>query len=223
LSRLRDTLLPPIISLLGPTLVRSLGRSWKIRRIGFDPFQERQRGGAGRCIVTLWHCNLLPLAFLHRDEGATVLVSRHGDGELIVRALKGLGFHVARGSTTRGGAAGLRELVRVARRETGDLAITPDGPKGPAKQAQAGVVYLAALSGFPILPLALETDRAWRFHSWDRFKVPKPGARVAVVAGRPITIRREQLEQSLPEHLRAFEAEMERAERQARQELEKSW
>ena len=212
-----------MVSLLGPLVVRSLGATWKIRRTGFDPFQNRKQGGQGRYIVTLWHSNLLPLAYVHRNEGATVLVSRHGDGELIVRALKGLGFQVARGSTTRGGPAGLRELVRVARRGACDLSITPDGPKGPANRAQPGVFYLSALSGFPILPLALETDRAWHFNSWDRFKLPKPGARIAVVAGRPIEVQRNSLEESLEEHLRAFETEMERARAEARQQLEASW
>ena len=215
--------MPTVASLLGPALVRSLGATWKVRRFGFDPFGQRQQGGSGRYIVSLWHCNLLPLSYVHRNEGATVLVSRHGDGELIVRILLRLGFQVARGSTTRGGAAGLRELVRVARAGEGDLSLTPDGPKGPPRKAQPGVVYLSALSGLPILPLALVCDRAWRFNSWDRFVVPKPFARIAVVAGRPIAVSRDSLEASLPSLLAAFEKEMETAEQEASRLLAEGW
>lgn len=223
-KRLRDRILPPLVSLLGPWLVRGLGATWKIRRIGFDPYQARQeQGGDERYIVTLWHATLLPLSYVHRNEGATVLVSRHGDGELIVRVLLELGFQVARGSTTRGGPAGLRELVRVARAGTVDLSITPDGPKGPARKAQPGVAYLSALTGFPILPLALVADRAWRFNSWDRFQVPRPFTRIAVVAGEPIQVPRGDLPDRLDDVLRSFEAEMEKAEERARQELGKPW
>ncbi|MBI4879062.1 MAG: lysophospholipid acyltransferase family protein [Planctomycetes bacterium] len=221
--RLRDRILPPVASFLGPAAVLGLGCTWKVRRRGRDPFQERKKGAALRCIVTLWHDTLFPLAYVHRNEGATVLVSRHGDGELTVRVLRKLGFQVARGSTTRGGAAGLRDLVRVARAQDCDLAITPDGPRGPARRAQPGVAYLSALTGFPILPLALRADRAWRFSSWDRFQIPKPGARVAVVAGALLAVPRAALEERIPEHLRAFEEEMRRAEGVASDLLAERW
>ncbi len=218
--RLRDRVLPPLVSTFGPSVVRAIGSTWKVTRVGFDPFHARRQGGSERYIVTLWHNTLFPLAYVHRNEGATVLVSRHGDGELIVRALNGLGFSVARGSTTRGGAAGLRELVRVARRGAGDLAVTPDGPKGPARRAQPGIAYLSALTGFPILPLALVSDRAWRFRSWDRFQVPKPFARVVVVAGEPIRVERAGLEERIGPTLAAYEEAMGRAETKARALLE---
>ena len=151
----RDRLLPPLVSMLGPPLVRALGGTWRVTRVGFDPFRARREGGGDeRCIVALWHDTLLPLAFVHRGEGACVLVSRHGDGELIARTLAGLGFELARGSSTRGGATGLRGLLRAARSGKGDLALTPDGPRGPARRAKPGLFHLAALTGFPILPSA---------------------------------------------------------------------
>ncbi|MFG0319647.1 MAG: lysophospholipid acyltransferase family protein [Planctomycetota bacterium JB042] len=218
--RLRDRVLPPIVSVVGPAIIRAFGVTWKIRRLGYDPYRARSAGETDlRTIVTLWHETLFPLAYVHRNEGAKVLVSRHGDGELIVRALLGLGFSVARGSTTRGGAAGLRDLVRAAKRDTCDLSLTPDGPKGPRRKAQPGVVYLSAMTGFPILPLALVADRAWRFRSWDRFMVPKPFARIAVVAGDPIEVPRAGLEERVEEHLRRFEEEMARAEARANEAL----
>ena len=215
-------MLPGLASALGPGVLKTLGRTWTARRYGTDPFVDRREGATRRYIISLWHDTLLPLAYIHRGEGATVLVSQHGDGELIVRILKRIGFDVARGSTTRGGSAALRQLVRVARDAEGDLAVTPDGPKGPAHVAQSGIGYLSALTGFPVLPLALEADKAWRLRSWDRFQIPKPGARIAVVAGEPITVPRSDLDDVDP-YLRRFEEEMRRAGEQARDYLAESW
>jgi len=214
--RLRDRILPPIVSLVGPWIIRAFGVTWRVERHGADPFRARQSGESERkAILSLWHETLFPLVYMHRGQGTKVLVSRHGDGELIVRALLGLGCKVARGSTTRGGATGLRDLVREARKGDGDLAITPDGPKGPRQKAQPGVAYLSALSRLPILPLALVADRAWRVRSWDRFMIPKPFARVVLVTGEFIEVPRENLEDRIDEHTRRFEDEMARARERA--------
>ncbi len=222
--RLRDRFLPPLVSALGPSIIRTLGATWKVKRVGLDPFVERSAGrSTARFIIALWHNTLFPLAFLHRDEHATVLVSQHGDGELIVRALHGLGFQTARGSTTRGGARALRELLTIARRGAGELAITPDGPKGPALVAQQGVAFLAAATGFPILPLALAASSAWRFRSWDRFQVPRPFARVAAVAGAPIEVPRDAIDADLSPYLRRYEGEMQRALEQAERLVADGW
>ena len=218
--RLRDRILPPLVSVLGPWIIRAFGVTWKIERHGYDPYRARKTGESDRrTIVTLWHETLFPLAYVHRNEGAKVLVSRHGDGELIVRALLGLGFSVARGSTTRGGAAGLRDLVREAKQGDVDLSLTPDGPKGPRRKAQPGVAYVSAMTRFPIVPLALVADRAWRINSWDRFMIPKPFAKVVVVAGELIEVPRDDLEARLDEHLARFEDEMARARTRAEEIL----
>ena len=217
--RLRDRWLPAVVSVVGPFIVRALGCTWRVERHGLDPFVERQKGATDRYIISLWHNTLFPLAYIHQGEDATVLVSRHGDGELIVRILNRLRFRVARGSSTRGGARAFRELVRVAKEGQGDLSLTPDGPKGPSRKAQAGVAYLSAMTGFPILPLALVSDRCWRFNSWDRFQIPKPFTRIAVVAADPIHVERKNLEDRLPEWLDRYERAMESAEEEARRRL----
>lgn len=221
-GRIRDLFLPTVASILGPPVLKALGATWSARRYGFDPFVARRDGAEGRYIISLWHASLLPLAYLHRDEHATVLVSRHGDGELIVRILRRLNFRVARGSTTRGGAAALRQLVRVASQGTGDLAITPDGPKGPARKAQPGIAYLSALTRLPILPLALVAHRAWQLNSWDRFQIPRPFTRIAVVAGEPLPVARDALRTPAP-YLDRFEHEMAQAEQRAREHLAEAW
>ncbi len=142
------------------------------------------------------------------------LVSQHRDGELIARTAQRLGFHVARGSTTRGGASGLRNLCRAA--DSGfDLSINPDGPRGPRRQAQPGVLYLSSLSKIPIVPVAFFASSAWRFSSWDRFAVPKPFSKVCMAFGEPLQIPREISEEMVAEYEEMLQTRLEAAEKAA--------
>jgi hypothetical protein len=173
-------------ALLGAALVRLLGRSWRIERLGTA--ERDARIGAGEaCIFAFWHARLLPLVYTHRRRRIAVLVSRHHDGELIARIVERLGFVTARGSSTRGGDEAVRELLRLARRGHA-LAITPDGPRGPAEQAKAGLVYLASKTGLAVVPVATSARRALRLGSWDGFRVPWPFTRVVVGYGPPLAV-----------------------------------
>lgn len=133
-------------------------------------------------IYAFWHGCLLPLTYTHKHLGIDVLVSQNKDGELIARVLHGLGFHTIRGSTSRHGAGALKALVRASRAGR-TVGITPDGPRGPRHEVQDGVVFLAAMTGTPIVPLAADAHPAWRLRSWDRFLVPRPFGRGNVVLG----------------------------------------
>lgn len=168
---------------LGSGFIRSLGRTWRIQEL--DSHREREIQARGeRLIYSFWHGHLLIPAFARRGSGTCVMISRHGDGELIAQVIDRLGFHTERGSTTRGGSGALR---RMAKLEEHDLAITPDGPKGPRHQAQAGVILLAALTRRPLLPVGLAASPSWQLSSWDRFTIPKPFARVSIVFEEPMT------------------------------------
>jgi lysophospholipid acyltransferase (LPLAT)-like uncharacterized protein len=145
-------------------------------------------------IYAFWHEALLfPTAFKARIH---VLVSQHADGELIARTMKHLGYGVVRGSTTRGGTAALLELAQLPR--NAHLGITPDGPRGPRRKLQMGVIYLAALTGLPVIPIGATADRAWRAKSWDRMVIPKPWSTAYAVTAAPIrvpkSLDRQQLE-----------------------------
>lgn len=214
--RIRDHLLPPIVGLFGPLILRILGASWRLRREGLHPHIARRSGGRNRYIISFWHRNLLPLTYFYRDEEAIVLVSRHGDGELIARVLKGLGYDVARGSSTRGGARAALELLAHARDRSGDIGITPDGPKGPPERAREGCVFLASRSGLPLLPLAAVASRAWQLRSWDRFVIPKPFATIAVVAGDPIEVPPDLPREEFDAYLRRLETAIAEADTRAR-------
>lgn len=141
-------------------------------------------------IFVLWHSRLLPLVHLHRNQGVVALVSEHRDGEYIARVMGRQGLGVARGSSTRGGTRGLRELLHAARSGR-DLAITPDGPRGPARVLSMGTITLARISGLPLVAVAAGGRSVWRAPSWDRFMVPRPFARLQVKYAPPIWVPRE--------------------------------
>jgi lysophospholipid acyltransferase (LPLAT)-like uncharacterized protein len=175
-------------AVLGAWLVRVLGASWRIERVNMSERESRFQAGE-RCVFACWHARMLPFAFTHRGRGIGVLISQHRDGELIARIIGRLGFTTARGSSTRGGEEGVREMLRLA--ESGRLlGITPDGPRGPAEQVKPGLVYLASRTGLAVVPIASAASRAWCFRSWDRFRFPWPFARVVVGYGAPIAVPR---------------------------------
>jgi lysophospholipid acyltransferase (LPLAT)-like uncharacterized protein len=149
----------------------------------FDP---TRRGFRGNYIYAFWHEHMLMPAYLYGQADIHVLISRHADGQLIAEIVERLGFRTVRGSTTRGGVEALREMVKLGR--TGHLAITPDGPRGPRRQVQPGVVYLASRTGLPVVPFSYGYERAWRAKSWDRFAVPRPFSKAVCVSLDPIFV-----------------------------------
>ena len=170
----------------GIWLIRLLAWTWRYR-VRDDDDVRRLRAAKRPIIFALWHGQMLPLLYWHRDEGVAVLISEHGDGEIIARIARHFGFRTIRGSTSRGAARALLELVREVQNGS-ELAITPDGPRGPAKTFAPGTVIVAQRSGAPIVPAVAHVPFAWRLGSWDRFVVPKPFARITVAYGDAIEI-----------------------------------
>jgi lysophospholipid acyltransferase (LPLAT)-like uncharacterized protein len=142
------------------------------------------------CIFVLWHGRLLPLAYLHRHEGHATLVSRSADGEYLSRLLQRWGYLPVRGSSSSGGGAAVRAMARQARGGR-SLVVTPDGPRGPRERMKDGALYLARLSGLPIVPVSAAADRSWWVHGWDRFLVPQPGTRIRVRYAPPFHVARD--------------------------------
>jgi lysophospholipid acyltransferase (LPLAT)-like uncharacterized protein len=207
-----------VIPPLAEALIRGLWATARVEWRGADALDGMSRSAAGdRFILAFWHCKLLLMQYALRGRRVTALISQHGDGELIARTMARFGHRAARGSSTRGGAAALREGIRVAR-AGGSLAITPDGPKGPARIVKPGVIELARATGLPILPASLAYAHAWRLASWDRFEVPLPFSRAVIAFGEPLTCpreageaRRETLRRALEERLALLTADCERA------------
>jgi len=153
------------------------------------------------CIVAFWHETLpaMPVFWLRFGgrRPAVVLASRHRDGQLIGLGVKQFGIGLAAGSSTRGGAAGLRGLV-AALRGGADAGLTPDGPRGPRRQAAPGAAMLAALSGAKILPCAAATRFAIQFNSWDRMRFPLPFGSGKLVCGPVLAVPRHGWEDFVP-------------------------
>jgi lysophospholipid acyltransferase (LPLAT)-like uncharacterized protein len=170
----------------GSAVVRALAMTWRYRQLGFEPIREL-RSRRQPAIYAFWHAQMLPLLALHHGAGAAILISAHRDGERIARAARRFGFRTIRGSTTRGAAGALRNLVR-ALEEGWEVVVTPDGPRGPVERFAPGAVIAAQQAGVPIVLVAAAADRAWRLRSWDRFMIPRPLARITVAYGAPVTV-----------------------------------
>lgn len=172
---------------LGVPLVRLLGWTWRIRVVNRERGVERLRRERRPMVFALWHGDMLPLLYQHRGEGVTVLISEHRDGELIARVAESLGFRTVRGSTTRGAS---RALVGLARelRDGHDIAVTPDGPRWPARSFAPGSLIAAQRARAPVIAVGLAARRAWRLASWDRFVIPKPFSRVCIAYSDPVLL-----------------------------------
>jgi hypothetical protein len=154
-------------------------------------------------ILAFWHGRLLmiPLAYLRRGRrNIHVLISEHGDGELISRAIAHFGFDSVRGSSRRGALKAMRELIR-RMRDGGDFAFTPDGPRGPRYEVQPGVVDFARRTGYPVLPVTYSARWAKVFGSWDRFMVPWPFTRGELTWGEPLWVGKAEETETARERL----------------------
>ena len=168
----------PLIALLCRTL------TWRVD--GAQHWDEVIRAGR-QPILALWHGRILAGLHYFRHRNVVVITSQNFDGEWIARILTRFGFRTARGSSSRGGARALVQLRRDLA-EGRPAAFTVDGPRGPARVAQAGAVWLAGATGDPIIPFHIEADRYWTADSWDHTQVPKPFSTVAISIGEPLQV-----------------------------------
>lgn len=200
-NRCADGFLPSFVYLV----VRLIYATMRVRIIGGEIPQALHDNGVG-IINVFWHARLLMVPFAYTGDKVHVLISSHGDGKIIANVMKKFGFGVVYGSSSREGKKAYREMVKLARSDR-DLAITPDGPRGPAETVKHGVASLACLTGRPVVPLAYSASRVKRFSSWDRFLVPIPFSRGVIVWGDPVYRRegedpeafRQRIEQALTE------------------------
>ncbi|MEO5509640.1 MAG: lysophospholipid acyltransferase family protein [Longimicrobiales bacterium] len=190
----------------------ALFRTCRWERYGADRYTENWATNSG-LIFAHWHGRLLPLTYYHRGRGIAPLVSRSADGEYISKLIEHWGFHPVRGSSSRGGTAALREMVRVARKGR-MLVFTPDGPRGPREEVKHGVLIAAQLSGLPIVPASAAASRAWWITGWDRFLVPKPFARIMVGFGEPMYVPRNANESQLNAYAAQLKASIDALTRQ---------
>src|SRR5215208_5267838 len=186
---------------LGYPLINALGHTLRWRAEGL-PHLDAILASGRQPVMAFWHGRILPATFYFRRRGIVVITSENFDGEWIARIIERFGYGTARGSTTRGGKRAMLQLVRDM--ESGKPAgFTVDGPRGPARVAHRGAIWLARATGNPVLPFHLEASAHWSVRSWDRTQIPKPFSTVALVVGEPMTV---------PAEASAEELEVSRAE-----------
>jgi lysophospholipid acyltransferase (LPLAT)-like uncharacterized protein len=180
------TLLYPCIGWIGSLVVRILIGSLRMKIEGEEKIGAII-GRGNKVIYAFWHGQMLSVAYTHRHRNIHILISDHRDGEIISQITKRLGFSSIRGSTTRGGARAVMNILTKLN-DRFHLAITPDGPRGPRWKVQQGVIYIAQKTGLPIVPFVNGTDRFWELSTWDRFRIPKPFSKGLVIYGDPLMV-----------------------------------
>lgn len=186
----REGIAARVLLALAPRLLS--GGLWVLHRttrIELHHADELRRRWAARapCIMAVWHNRVLMMPVPYAGRGLCIMNSRSRDGEIATRALARWGIRSVRGSASRGGASGFLQLVR-AFREGYDLAVVPDGPRGPRYVAKVGVIHLARVTGAPVFPVSYAATRRRQLRSWDRLVIPLPFARVAFVVGPPLHV-----------------------------------
>lgn len=175
-----------LIAIAGYRLVSALGTTLRWKTRGLEHFDAIRASGR-QPVMAFWHGRILSATYYFRRRGIVVITSENFDGEWIAGIIERFGYGTARGSTSRGGRKALLQLTRdmAAGRPAG---FTVDGPRGPARVAQPGAVWLAKATGNPVVPFHLEADRHWTLTSWDRTQIPKPFSTVALAVGEPFDV-----------------------------------
>lgn len=178
-----------LITWMAPRLIKA-AIAFFSRTIRWEYIGRRYDPSAPEChIFAFWHARLLMMGTGLKGCHGYTLISEHRDGGLIADTLHLQGFRTVRGSSTRGGARALLQMIHAFRKERCDFGITPDGPKGPREKAQGGIVQLARKTGLPVRPVVWATKRRWRiFSSWDHFYIPKPFTHGVFVYGEPVFV-----------------------------------
>lgn len=190
--RFGDRLLLHLVPNVGAAWLRLARATMRLRWEGKDTALPDD---GGPVIYAFWHCQLAMMPWVQLRPPSVIPISQSQDGEWTARLFGRLQVEAVRGSSSRGGVTALRGLVKAARSGK-DLAITPDGPRGPARVVQPGAIWLARLTGRPLLPVAFAARPAIRVGSWDRILVPVPLSRGVFEYGDPLWVPRDANEEA---------------------------
>jgi hypothetical protein len=174
-------IIPPIANLLIRAIYLTCKKEFKLASsYPSEPF-----------IVAFWHGELLFQPFLYKKirgrHKISVMISEHFDGEIIAKIISFFGFSSIRGSSSKGGARVLIEAIKTAKGGE-DIAITPDGPRGPRHSVADGIVALSQKTGAKIVVFNYQASKSWQLKSWDKFVVPKPFSKISFFADKVVDI-----------------------------------
>jgi lysophospholipid acyltransferase (LPLAT)-like uncharacterized protein len=203
-----------VIATIGYRVCAALGTTLKWRVEGLQHYDEVVLGGR-QPIMAFWHGRILPATIYFKNRGIVVITSENFDGQWIAGIIERFGYLTARGSTSRGGSRALIQMKRdmEAGKPTG---FTLDGPRGPARVAQAGAVWLSKATGNPVLPFHLEADRHWTINSWDQTQIPKPFSTVSLVVGEPFQVPQDASDEEVEASRQRLEQQLQQLETRAR-------
>jgi len=207
-----------LASILGSGVIKGLGASMRVR--WHDESGLLSGEVKTPVIFAIWHNRLALCLALYRrfvretkqDRRMAAMVSASKDGSILAGILESFEVQPIRGSSSRRGRQALKEMTSHARKGF-DLAITPDGPRGPCYVAQEGVIWLAQLSGFPIIPVSYSLSAKKTLKSWDRFQVPMPFCRCDAFLAPMIEVPRKADDDARRQVLEKLQAELERITR----------
>ena len=175
-----------LISAVGYPVIAALASTYRWRQQGLQYLDEVRRSGR-QPIMAFWHGRILPSTYFFRRRGIVVITSENFDGEWIAGIIERFGYGTARGSTSRGAVKALVQLKRDMAAGK-PAAFTIDGPRGPARVAQPGAIWLAKATGNPVVPFHIDARSHWTLRSWDRTQIPKPFSDVAIAIGEPLEV-----------------------------------
>ena len=177
-----------LVAWLGPWLaywaINILGRTMQFEEINPEIPRRFWKKGIP-AIGAFWHGRLLMMPIVYKGKDLSFLVSPHRDGQVVGKALRRFGFHAILGSTTRKGFSGFKQMVKA---HESDIAIVPDGPRGPRQRVQTGVIELAKLTGRAVVPLTFSASKRKIFNTWDQFLLPWPFSKGVFIWGEPIEV-----------------------------------
>ncbi len=195
---------------LAATAVLGIGKT-----LQFDSYSEGPDVGHGRLshperfVYCIWHEKLLLPTIKFGGPDLAVLISQHADGQLLGGLIRRMGMGMVCGSTNRGGIEAVRQITRDDF-PWRNLAITPDGPRGPRREVQSGIIYVASRTGMHIVPIGVGYNKPWQMNSWDRFAIPRPTSRARLIFGHPIAIPAQLRSAELEPHRLQLQHEMDR-------------
>jgi lysophospholipid acyltransferase (LPLAT)-like uncharacterized protein len=208
-----DAFLMAVLPALAAFAIKTLLVTCRVVKTeGIERHDEAIRSSGGGAVYATWHQRMSYFFYFGGSHHVTTMVSRSRDGEYVARLASWLGFRTVRGSSSRGGATAVRELVRRIRE--GELGgMLADGPQGPPRVAKTGTVMIARDAKVPVIPVLWGADRCWTFNSWDRYLLPKPFAKIILLAAEPLWIPENAKGEELDPYRRLLEERMNEATR----------
>ena len=190
----------------------------KIKETGKIALSPHNKDRNKSIIYAIWHSRLLIPVYFYRKKNIHVLISLSKDGEYIARIFRAFGLGLIRGSTSKGATTALKKMMEVLNLGF-DIAITPDGPRGPKQKANIGAIYLASLSGAPIVPFSFDAKRKIELNSWDNFIIPYPFTKGIFVWGDEINVPKHANKEILEEKCKELEKSLDLLTKQAEEYL----